>query len=621
MRFINLIVVFAILCLFQQPTRGQNVNENPESIEDLEQSISIILKNKQTPSVGIAIVDSTGPIWVTSIGKADVEKEVDANENTMYRIGSVSKMFVALAVLKLQEEGKLSLKDKLRDRAPDLEYTNHWADTHPILVEHLLEHTTGWDDFHLTEYAHRDSIPIKLGDGLAYHPHSRTTRWIPGTRMAYCNSGPPAAAYIVENVTGQRFEDYVQHNFFDPLGMETATYFLNENYRNYGATLYMQNKPQSYWHILQRPSGSINASPKDFVKMVEFFLNRGRVDSLQIISESSLNRMETPMTSVGAKAGLQTGYGLANYSTDFEGFVFRSHSGGVGGGLTDFSYLPEYKIGYMISINSHRGDALNRIGGLIKKFLTRNIAIDSIEHQPNVVDNPTISGYYTTINPRNQQFFFLDWLFDVTRVRLKGGKVYFTSLFGKPRGEYTQVTKNTFSSAKNDVINLVQVEDPLVGTVLHRGGWQVLKPIPAIFAIGKILLVYIWVGLMGISIIFGIVMLIRSQIRKYSNTTIYQLWLWPFLASVTFCLSWLLITFGSNHLLALGTVSFLSVSIMIATLCFGLASLVSIWVAIRKWKVESNKVIHWASMILIAINFLAAVYFLMNGGIGFRTWT
>ena len=119
-------------------------------------------------------------------------------------------------------------------------------------VVDLLEHTTGWDDLHMREYA-KDAKGMTLREGLDYDHHSRTSRWRPGTRMAYCNSGPPVAAYIVEKITGQRFEDYVTQNFFLPIGMSTATYFeqpspqLTTLYHGDGKT------PYPYWNILASP--------------------------------------------------------------------------------------------------------------------------------------------------------------------------------------------------------------------------------------------------------------------------------------------------------------------------------------------------------------------------------
>jgi CubicO group peptidase (beta-lactamase class C family) len=103
---------------------------------------------------------------------------------------------------------------------------------------------------------------MTVKQGLDFHPHSRTSRWPPGTRHAYCNSGPPVAAYIVEKVTGERFEDYVARTFFTPIGMPSTSYFRTKRYEEHGATLYQGASPQEYWRILHRPSGSINSSAR-----------------------------------------------------------------------------------------------------------------------------------------------------------------------------------------------------------------------------------------------------------------------------------------------------------------------------------------------------------------------
>jgi CubicO group peptidase (beta-lactamase class C family) len=112
--------------------------------------------------------------------------------------------------------------------------------------------------------------------------------------MAYCNSGPAVAAYVVEKITGQRFEDYVTQNFFLPIGMKTATYFeqpspqLTTPYHNDGKT------PFPYWNILLRPAGASNASAKDMAAYVHFYLNRGTLSGVEVMPVPSIDRMETP---------------------------------------------------------------------------------------------------------------------------------------------------------------------------------------------------------------------------------------------------------------------------------------------------------------------------------------
>lgn len=593
----------------------------PETIADLKIAIEKVLEETKTPAVGLALVNKEGPVWIAGLGKANIEKNVDANENTMFRIGSTSKMFVSLSILKLQEEGRLNLHDRVRDLVPEIEFENQWEETNPILVEHLLEHTTGWDDFHLTEYAHNDSVPVSLKEGLDFHPHSRISRWIPGTRMAYCNSGPPVAAYIVEKITGQSFEDYVQSNFFQPMGMENMTYFSSEVYKQLGATLYEKGKPQDYWHILMRPSGAINASPKDMAKMVQFFINRGVVDSMHLISEASLKRMETPSTTIGAKAGLEAGYGLNNYSSRHKSFVYRSHDGGVLGGLTDFSYLPEYNVGYAIMINSGNYEAFTRITKQVRDFQTKDFEVKRIFPDSELTkQHAAISGYYMPINPRTEMFYFLERILNVERIWCKGDSILKKSLLGGEIIKYLPANDLRYKSPETGQIIMVKATDPLAGEVVQLGS-QILKRISPFQAFGQLILGALWLLFLFSAVIFGIIWSIRYWRGKISGGANVRIRLWPLLASLFFLASFIFIIVGSaNPFKQLGMVSIVSLGIMLFTICFAITSVWSVVSVIKNRHESMNRLVYWHSAILSGLHLIVTFYFLWFGVIGIRLW-
>ena len=593
----------------------------PETIADLKIAIEKVLEETETPAVGLALVNNEGPVLITGLGKADIEKNTDANENTMFRIGSTSKMFVSLAILKLQEEGRLNLHDRVRDLVPEIEFENQWEDTNPILVEHLLEHTTGWDDFHLTEYAHNDPTPVSLKEGLDFHPHSRISRWTPGTRMAYCNSGPPVAAYIVEKITGQSFEDYIQSSFFQPMGMENMTYFASEEYKQLGATLYEKGKPQDYWHILMRPSGAINASPIDMAKMVQFFINRGMVDSVRLISEASLKRMETPLTTTGAKAGLEAGYGLNNYSSSFKSFVYRSHNGGVLGGLTDLSYLPDYDVGYAIMINSGNAEALNRIIKLVRDFQTKDFETKKISPDSELTDQyADISGYYMPINPREQMIYFIERITNVERIWSKGDSVYIKGLLGGEIIKCIPAADLRYKSSETGQIIMVKATDPLAGKVIQTS-WLTLKRISPIQAFGQLIVGALWLLFMLSSVIFGIIWAVRYWRGKISGGANIRIRLWPLLISLFFLIILILIiASAANPFNLLGKVSIVSLSIMLLTIAFAITSVWSVVYVIKERYKSMNKLVYWHSAILSGLHLIVACYFTWYGILGIRLW-
>src|SRR5262249_4738137 len=161
-------------------------------------------KETRTPGAGIAIVSRDQVEWVAGIGKADVAANKPADADTLFRIGSVSKAFAALAALQLQEQGKLQLTDTVKQWDPDVAFENAWESSDSVRLVHLMEHTTGFDDIHLREYALNDP-KMSLRDALAYGADSRVSRWRPGSRMSYCNAGPAVLATVIEKVSGERF--------------------------------------------------------------------------------------------------------------------------------------------------------------------------------------------------------------------------------------------------------------------------------------------------------------------------------------------------------------------------------------------------------------------------------
>ena len=229
----------------------------------------------KTPGVAVAIVHRDLPEWVAGVGLADVATGRPATAETLFRIGSASKTFISLAVLELVDEGKLTLDTPLRKIAPEIGFDNRWEATDPVRIVDLLEHTTGWDDIHLRDYAEQAPPGWTTRQGIDFCRRSRVSRWPPGTRSAYCNDGPAVAAYVVEKLSGERFEDYVGEHFFTPIGMQTATYFQPPKGVP-AAVLYHPDgtTPYPYWNILIRPAGSINASAEDMAAYVRFYLNR-----------------------------------------------------------------------------------------------------------------------------------------------------------------------------------------------------------------------------------------------------------------------------------------------------------------------------------------------------------
>lgn len=597
---------------------AQNDNSTPNTTAELQAAIELVLDETQTPAVGIAMINPDGSVWTTGIGQADIENSIDADQHTMFRIGSVTKMFVSLAILKLQEQGLVSLKDTVKSLIPEIAFDNPYAETAPILVEHLLEHTTGWNDLHITEFA-KSGKGMTLKEALDYHPQSRVSRWVPGTRMAYCNSGPAVAAYIVEKITGQVYEEYIQQHFFDPLGMTNATFFNSDTYQKLGAKLYAEEQAQPYWHILTRPSGSINASPSEMLKFLRLFLDRGKVDTLRLISKASLNRMETPSSTKAAQAGLVYGYGLSNQSSEHKSFVYQGHLGGVANGLANFSYLPEHKAGYIFMTTSGSLEALERITELIRDFQIKDLPAPKIQVSEQTVNTPGIQGYYVPINPRFDLFYFIERLAGVQWIDSENEK-WFKQGIGSEKEEFLIRDERTFASAATGEVSMVLVNDPLVGEVLYAGE-QVLKRTSPMIVYGLWALFGVWILLLVSSLVVGIIWSILYWKGRISGKANIQTRLWSVIPGLMMIVLVVLIIFGMNDFFqAFGNPGFISISIFTVTILFAIASIWGLIYVIKSYRSILNRIAYWYSALLVTFHFLVTCYLFLYGIIGVMTW-
>ena len=597
----------------------------PTSIDELLAAIEDVLDETETPGAAIAIVNDNGPEYIGALGKANVENDIAADADTLFRIGSTSKMFVALSVLQLVEDGRLSLDDKVADLAPEIEFENPWQDTHPVRVGHLLEHTTGWDDIHLPEYAHNDPAPATLREGLDYHPHSRKSRWPPGTRSSYCNAGPPVAAYIVQKITGQEFEDYVRQNFFAPLKMTGATYRRSEAVQLRGATLYSDGVAEEYWHIVMRPSGAINASANDMARFLQLFLGRGAVDGVQYVTPQSLERMETAQTTSGARAGLEIGYGLNNYTSTHDRWTYQAHNGGVNGGLTEFAYLPNAGRGYAFMINSGSGAAFGDISDLIRNYQTRDLDEPTVPAAASITDDASgIEGLYHLINPRQQLGYFLDRVLGIERLWFEDGELRRKPLLGGDTRKYLPAAGGRFRSPDTGRVELAQAVDPVAGAVVHAGG-RVLKPVSPLVAYGQLAIGALWVVAIITSFLYFLVWGARKWRGKVPAGPSTRIRLWPLLASAAIVAFIALFATGmsstSNIFTTLGRPTAISVSIMLASIAFAAFALLGVITALRERRAEMNRVNYWYCSISSSLHLLAAAYLAWFGIIGIQTWT
>lgn len=292
-----------------------------------------------------ALVAKNGQvIYRKAFGLADLELNVPMQPDMVFRIGSVTKQFTAIAILQLMEQGKLSLQDEITKYLPD--YPMHG---HSITIEHLLTHTSGIKSYtNIPEFRtmmRTDMAPMEIIEKNKALP----MEFAPGTKWNYNNSGYIILGYIIEKVSGKTYAEYLQENFFTPLGMTGSYYGDNTKIIKNRASGYQPGEGGTvnadYLSMtLPYAAGSIMSTVDDLYKW-----NRA-LHSYKLVKKETLDMAHTPYKLADGKP---VGYGYGWSLSELQGSRTIEHGGGINGYLSFAVYLPDEDVFVVLLSNSN----------------------------------------------------------------------------------------------------------------------------------------------------------------------------------------------------------------------------------------------------------------------------
>lgn len=587
----------------------------------LEQEIQSVLDKHSVPGAAVVIIGKEGTRWQKTFGLADIEMEREVQQSTRFRVGSLSKMLIAMSVMKLSEQGNLRLTDKLAEVAPEVNFINPWSTTHPVTIADLLAHTTGWDGTHFAVNAHNSADPVSVSEAVAFHPHSRISRWAPGTRTAYSNDAPVIAAYLVEKFSGLTFERFIEEHFLDPLKMHQTGYFNSDAYQHNASQQYIRTQPVAYRHLLNRPSGGLNTTIGDLANLAEFLLRAGKGES-SVLSAESILSMQLPSHTSASIAGLEVNWGLGLQSFSHNGVIFYGHEGTLHGAQAMLVFQPDLNLAYAIVTNTN-GPAVSKIHRIIAESYTHETKIRDPKiptEQPAAPAN--LPGYYRPINSLST-FTEISALFTPFKISLNHKQFDIKPLIGGQVRHLTIDRKGNIIQPDSGKTVLVQALDPIVGNVLHYGP-TTLQKISALNALAPIAMLLLWLLLSLATIMFALIWISRLLTKRLVAGP--QIWvrLCPLATVLTVLFLLLLLkslfadTFPER---LLGNMSVQSVCIMLLTLTYAILTIANFIPLFVYRKLNMNRVMYRFQSLYAVVNLLVMGTLLSYGIIGIRTWT
>jgi CubicO group peptidase (beta-lactamase class C family) len=313
------------------------------------------MKSGEIAGVVIAVVKDGSVILQQGYGYADVENKIPMDaERTMVRPGSTSKLFTWTAVMQLVEQGKIDLD---RDINEYLDFRITPESGRPITMLDLMHHRAGLEEGLKDILAVDPSAVQSTETYLKQHP--RPMLFPPGDVPAYSNYGAALAGYIVERVSGEPFERYLEQHIFVPLGMLHSSFdqplpdrfdadTVSRGYRS------ASMPPQPYELIATRPAGSMTTTAADMTRFMLAHLQRGQLGDYRMLSGETTRLMHTPSV-----PGALPGFGTMAHGFFHEirnGRTVLGHGGDSVFFHTEFELLPQENVGIFYTFNSRGRD-------------------------------------------------------------------------------------------------------------------------------------------------------------------------------------------------------------------------------------------------------------------------
>lgn len=322
-RFMSVLVFIACLACINAasglPLNASNVSTvGPTDPKELEAFIDGVvnaeLKAHHIPGATVAVVKDGKIILAKGYGYADINKRkaVVANQ-TLFRVGSVSKLFIWTAVMQLAEQGKLDLNADVNVYLKDFQVPATYP--RPITLKDLMTHTPGFEDLasggRLFVSNETDIVPLR--ENLRDKMPARVRP--PGELTAYSNYGSALAAHVVEQVSGMPFDKYVEEKILLPLNMNSSSFEqplpqrLASNMSN--GYIYSDNAytAEPFEYIQVWPAGSLSSTSEDMAKFMIAHLQNGRYGTTSILKEATARQMHSELFTNDPKVSGWT-YGL-----------------------------------------------------------------------------------------------------------------------------------------------------------------------------------------------------------------------------------------------------------------------------------------------------------------------
>lgn len=382
----------------------------------VERELGARMSEARIPGAVFVAVKDGEVIFQKGYGYADIEKRTPVDPDTsMFFVASVSKIFLGLLALRLEEKGLFELDDDVSELAPGIELDKRLMNDRPVTVRQLLTHSSGFPETFLNSSVPEPKDFIRVGDYLGRYMPAQTAA--PDALVSYCSSCIAGVGAVIESVTGKPYEDVLDTELFRPLGMTSAGLVIPLNKRlpqfeKALVTPYTFDKKAGTFRALPTswrlpyPSAGMAMSGASAAKLIALLLNNGAVGGQTFLPPEAAAAMLAPQA---RNHPLVPGFGIAFKEGVKNGVRYVGHSGDYRGNDSMLTVLPDYGFGFFIS---YTGDNSTFYRDFFDKLMNEAFKPVTETVQPTPVEGSRIAsipGHYTDFRFRVRGPMSLVW--------------------------------------------------------------------------------------------------------------------------------------------------------------------------------------------------------------------
>ena len=320
--------------------------------EQLQETLTQLGETMEVPGVSVGVY-ADGEEHYAFHGVTSIENPLPVDENTLFQFGSTGKTFTATAIMRLVEQGKVSLDAPARTYVPELQLKDEEV-ARSVTVLQLLNHTAGWAGDLMDDTGDGDDALAKYVENMAELDQATPL----GSAVSYNNASLSVAGLIIAKITGTTYEKAIKELIFEPLGMKHSYFFPNEIMSRRFAVGHTQHPDGKItvarpWALPRgnAPAGGISANAGDQVLWARFHLGDGRAaDGTRVLSEELLQLMQKPTVEMKGSA-IGDYVGISWLMRDVDGVRLVGHGGTTNGQHSDFLMVPERDFAIAVMTN------------------------------------------------------------------------------------------------------------------------------------------------------------------------------------------------------------------------------------------------------------------------------